>query len=153
MTGTAYTEANEFKQIYNLDVVAIPANRKLQRVNHADCIYKTIKEKFNAVVIEIEGFHKRGQPVLVGTISIEKSEMLSKMLKQKGIAHQVLNAKYHEREAHIIAQAGRHKAVTIATNMAGRGTDIMLGGNAEHLAKSLAEEKTKDVKDEKGNKD
>ncbi|OGX27630.1 MAG: preprotein translocase subunit SecA [Omnitrophica WOR_2 bacterium RIFCSPHIGHO2_01_FULL_52_10] len=147
MTGTAYTEANEFKQIYNLDVAAIPANRKLQRVNHADCIYKTIKEKFHAVVTEIEEFHKRGQPVLVGTISIEKSEMLSKMLKQKGIAHQVLNAKYHEREAHIIAQAGRHQAVTIATNMAGRGTDIMLGGNAEHLAKSLAEEKLEDKND------
>ena len=147
MTGTAYTEANEFKQIYNLDVVAMPANRKLQRVNHADCIYKTIKEKFNAVVTEIEEFHKRGQPVLVGTISIEKSEMLSKILKQKGIAHQVLNAKYHEREAHIIAQAGRYQAVTIATNMAGRGTDIMLGGNAEHLAKSLAEEKLEDKDD------
>src|SRR3989338_1904320 len=147
MTGTAYTEANEFKQIYSLDVAAMPANRKLQRVNHADCIYKKIKEKFNAVVTEIEEFHQRGQPVLVGTISIERSEMLSKMLKQKGIAHQVLNAKYHEREAHIIAQAGRYKAVTIATNMAGRGTDIMLGGNAEHLAKSLAEEKLEDKND------
>ncbi len=147
MTGTAYTEANEFKQIYNLDVVAMPTNRKLQRVNHADCIYKTIKEKFAAVVTEIEEFHRRGQPVLVGTISIEKSEMLSRMLKQKGIVHQVLNAKYHEREAHIIAQAGRYQAVTIATNMAGRGTDIMLGGNAEHLAKSLAEEKLEDKDD------
>ncbi len=152
MTGTAYTEANEFRQIYNLDVVSIPTNRRLQRNNYADCIYKTIKEKFNAVVTEIEDCHRRGQPTLVGTISIEKSEMLSRMLKHKGIPHQVLNAKYHEREAHIIAQAGRLKGVTIATNMAGRGTDIMLGGNAEYLAQSLAEEKLND-KDHRQEKD
>ena len=145
MTGTAYTEANEFKQIYNLDCVVIPTNRKLQRINHTDCIYKTVKEKFEGVVMEIEEFHKRGQPVLVGTISIEKSETLSAMLKRKGIPHQVLNAKYHELEAQIVAQAGRFKAVTIATNMAGRGTDIVLGGNADFLAKTLAE---KDIKEE-----
>ncbi len=147
MTGTAETEANEFKQIYNLDCIVIPPNRKVQRVNHADCIYKSLKEKFTAVVTEIEDCHKRGQPALVGTISIEKSELLSRMLKEKGIAHQVLNAKYHEMEAHIIAQAGRYRAVTIATNMAGRGTDIVLGGNAEYLAKKLAEEKSKDSQD------
>ena len=147
MTGTAYTEANEFKQIYNLDCVVIPTNKKLQRVNYSDAIYKTAQEKFNAVVSEIEECHKKGQPVLVGTISIEKSEILSRMLKQKGIPHQVLNAKYHDREAQIIAQAGRFKAVTIATNMAGRGTDIMLGGNAEYLAKSLAEEESKETRE------
>ncbi len=148
MTGTAYTEANEFKQIYNLDVVVIPTNKKIARVNHADVIYKTSREKYGAVVKEIEEFYKAGRPVLVGTISIEKSEMISKLLKQKGIAHQVLNAKYHELEASIIAQAGRLKAVTIATNMAGRGTDIVLGGNAEFLAKALAEQKLKEAKDE-----
>jgi preprotein translocase subunit SecA len=148
MTGTAFTEANEFKQIYNLDVVVMAPNRKVLRTNYADCIYKTAREKFNAVVNEIDEIHKLGRPVLVGTISIEKSEMLSRMLKQKGIPHQVLNAKYHETEATIIAQAGRFKAVTIATNMAGRGTDILLGGNAEYLAKSLAEQKLKDIKDE-----
>jgi preprotein translocase subunit SecA len=141
MTGTAYTEAMEFKEIYDLDVIVIPTNKKLQRVNHSDCVYKTLKEKFDAVVKEIDDCHQRGQPVLVGTISIEKSEMLSRLLKQKGIAHQVLNAKFHEMEAHIIAQAGRYQAVTIATNMAGRGTDIVLGGNAEHLAQSLLAQK------------
>ncbi len=147
MTGTAYTEANEFKQIYDLDCIVIPTNQKLQRKNYADCIYKTGKEKFEAVVSEIEQCHHKGQPALVGTISIEKSEVLARMLKQNGIPHQVLNAKFHELEAHIIAQAGRYKAVTIATNMAGRGTDIMLGGNPEHLAKSLAEQKMKDGDD------
>ncbi|MDE2009933.1 MAG: preprotein translocase subunit SecA [Candidatus Omnitrophica bacterium] len=144
MTGTAYTEANEFKQIYDLDVVVIPTNRKLVRVSHPDCIYKTVQEKYNAVVEEIASCHKQGQPVLVGTISIEKSEIVSDLLKKKGIPHQVLNAKYHEMEAHIIAQAGRYKGVTIATNMAGRGTDIVLGGNAEFLARALANEKAKD---------
>ena len=147
MTGTAYTEANEFKQIYDLDCIVIPTNQRLQRKNYADCIYKTRKEKFEAVVSEIEECHRKGQPALVGTISIEKSEVLARMLKQNGIPHQVLNAKFHELEAHIIAQAGRYKAVTIATNMAGRGTDIMLGGNPEHLAKSLAEQKMKDGDD------
>jgi preprotein translocase subunit SecA len=141
MTGTAYTEANEFKQIYNLDVVVIPTNRQLIRVNHPDCIYKTIQEKYNAVVDEIDACHQKGQPVLVGTISIEKSELIAGLLKKKGIPHQVLNAKYHELEAHIIAQAGRYNGVTIATNMAGRGTDIVLGGNAEYLARALVAEK------------
>jgi len=147
MTGTAYTEANEFKQIYKLDCVVMPTNRPLKRENFSDSIYKTKEEKFNAVVEEIAENYRHGRPVLVGTISIEKSELLSNLLKKKGIAHQVLNAKYHELEAHIIAQAGRYKAVTIATNMAGRGTDIVLGGNAEHLAKSLMENKSKDIKD------
>ncbi len=148
MTGTAHTEANEFKEIYNLDCVVIPTNRILRRQNYSDCIYKTFKEKFNAVVEEIEDCYKRGQPALVGTISIEKSEILSSLLKRRGILHQVLNAKYHELEAQIVAQAGRFKAVTIATNMAGRGTDIVLGGNAEYLTKTLAEQKLKDVQDE-----
>ncbi|MDP2653709.1 MAG: preprotein translocase subunit SecA [Candidatus Omnitrophota bacterium] len=147
MTGTAYTEANEFKEIYNLDCVVIPTNRPLKRINHTDCIYKTRREKFEAVVMEIEACHKHGQPALVGTISIEKSELLSSMLKKKGIPHQVLNAKYHELEAQIVAQAGRFKGVTIATNMAGRGTDILLGGNAEFLARSLAETQLKEVED------
>ncbi|MDE2027348.1 MAG: preprotein translocase subunit SecA [Candidatus Omnitrophica bacterium] len=148
MTGTAYTEANEFKEIYKLDVVVIPTNRKLVRLSYADCIYKTVQEKYNAVVEEIAASHQKGQPVLVGTISIEKSEVISQLLKKKGIPHQVLNAKYHELEAHIIAQAGRYKAVTIATNMAGRGTDIVLGGNAEYLARALAAEKAKDADDQ-----
>jgi len=138
MTGTAYTEANEFKNIYGLDVVVVPTNRPLIRTNYPDCIYKTEKEKFSAVVEAIAGLYNAGRPVLVGTISIEKSEMLSEMLKRRGITHQVLNAKYHEIEAQIIAQAGRYQAVTIATNMAGRGTDILLGGNPEYIAKSLA---------------
>ncbi len=149
MTGTANTEANEFKQIYNLDVVVLPTNRPLRRKNYSDCIYKTRREKYNAVVDEIADCHGRGQPVLVGTISIEKSELLSDLLKQKGIAHQVLNAKYHELEAQIVSQAGRFKAVTIATNMAGRGTDIVLGGNAEFLAKTLAAQKVKEDKEGK----
>jgi preprotein translocase subunit SecA len=147
MTGTAETEALEFKEIYKLDCVSIPTNKPLLRINFSDSLYRSLREKYNAVVTEIEEFHKRGQPVLVGTISIEKSELLSRMLKQKGISHQVLNAKFHELEAHIIAQAGRHKAVTIATNMAGRGTDIMLGGNAEHLAQSLLAQKIKDAQE------
>ncbi len=141
MTGTAYTEASEFKEIYGLDCEMIPTNRILQRTNYSDKIYRSVREKFNAVVEEIEECHKKGQPVLVGTISIEKSELVSSLLKAKGVPHQVLNAKYHDLEAHIIAQAGRHKAVTIATNMAGRGTDIVLGGNAEYLAQKLLAEK------------
>jgi len=148
MTGTANTEATEFKQIYELDCVAVPTNKPLRRTNNADCIYRSQKEKYEAVIEEIAECYNNGQPTLVGTISIEKSELLSKMLKQKGIEHKVLNAKYHELEAHIISQAGRHKAVTIATNMAGRGTDIVLGGNAEYLAESLAEEKADDKEDE-----
>jgi len=144
MTGTAYTEAAEFEQIYKLDCVVLPTNRILRRKNHSDSIYKTVREKYDAVVSEIADCHQRGQPILVGTISIEKSEILSAMLKKKGIPHEVLNAKYHEREAQIVAQAGRFKAVTIATNMAGRGTDIVLGGNAEFLAKSLASQQAKE---------
>ncbi len=144
MTGTAFTEAAEFENIYQLEVEVIPTNRKLCRVNQADRIYKTEKEKFAAVVDEIADCHQKGQPVLVGTISIEKSEKISEMLKKRGIAHQVLNAKYHEMEAQIIAQAGRYKGVTIATNMAGRGTDILLGGNPDFIARSVAKQKLKD---------
>lgn len=141
MTGTAYTEANEFKTIYKLDVVVIPTNRPLIRINYQDRIYKTEAEKFNAVVEEIAQMYSAGRPVLVGTVSIEKSELLSGMLKRRGIEHQVLNAKYHEMEAQIVAQAGRYKAVTIATNMAGRGTDILLGGNPGFIAKSVLGQK------------
>lgn len=140
MTGTAFTEANEFKNIYQLDVVVIPTNRQLIRTNFADCVYKTEKEKFDAVVNEIAELHKLGKPVLVGTISIDRSEHLADMLKKRGIPHQVLNAKYHEMEAQIVAQAGRYKAVTIATNMAGRGTDILLGGNPEFMAKNVVKQ-------------
>ena len=148
MTGTAYTEANEFKQIYNLDCVVIPTNRPMSRKNNPDCIYKTAQEKYDAVVLDIQDCHQRGQPVLVGTISIERSELIASLLKQKGVPHQVLNAKHHDLEAHIIAQAGRLGAVTIATNMAGRGTDIVLGGNAQYLAKALILEKNKNASDE-----
>ncbi len=139
MTGTADTEAAEFRKIYNLDVVVIPTNMPLIRTNYPDIIYKTEKEKFRAVVQEIKALHQMGRPVLVGTISIDKSERLSQLLKKQGIPHNVLNAKHHEREAEIIAQAGRVGAVTISTNMAGRGTDILLGGNPKFLAKSLVE--------------
>lgn len=136
MTGTAMTESEEFGEIYKLDVVEIPTNKPMIRKDNNDVVYKTEKAKFNAVIDQIEQCHKKGQPVLVGTISIEKSEVLSAMLKRKGIKHEVLNAKYHEKEAEIIAQAGKFGSVTIATNMAGRGTDIMLGGNSEFLAKA-----------------
>ncbi|MBM3254258.1 MAG: preprotein translocase subunit SecA, partial [Candidatus Omnitrophica bacterium] len=146
MTGTALTEAGEFSHIYKLDVVVIPTNKPLIRTNYPDCIYKTEKEKFEAVVKEIAELYERGRPVLVGTISIDKSERLSLFLKRKGIPHQVLNAKYHEMEAHIVAQAGRFKAVTIATNMAGRGTDILLGGNPEYLANDYLKQKEVDPK-------
>ncbi len=136
MTGTAMTEETEFREIYCLDVVEIPTNKPLIRIDEQDVVYKTERAKFNAVIDRIVECHEKGQPVLVGTISIEKSELLSKMLKARGIKHDVLNAKYHEKEAEIVAQAGKKGAVTIATNMAGRGTDIMLGGNAEYLAKA-----------------
>ena len=137
MTGTADTEAAEFAQIYNLDVVIIPTNQPLLRTNHPDVINRTGPEKFTAVVDEIVELYQMGRPVLVGTTSIEKSERLSTLLKHRGIPHQVLNAKYHEREAEIVAQAGRYKAVTIATNMAGRGTDILLGGHPHNLAREM----------------
>ena len=136
MTGTAMTESQEFAEIYRLDIVEIPTNRPLAREDMPDVVYKTEKAKFNAVVEDIAQRHANGQPVLVGTISIERSEQLSALLKRKGIKHNVLNAKNHEKEAEIIAQAGKFGAVTIATNMAGRGTDIMLGGNAEYMAKA-----------------
>ena len=136
MTGTAMTEEEEFKEIYKLDVIEIPTNRPVQRIDHPDVVFKTEKGKFMAAIDQIVECHEKGQPVLVGTISIEKSETLSSMLKRKGIKHNVLNAKQHEREAEIVAQAGQYGAVTIATNMAGRGTDIILGGNAEFLAKA-----------------
>ncbi len=136
MTGTAMTEEGEFKQIYALDVIEIPTNKPVARIDHEDQVYKNENGKYTAVIRQIEECHEKGQPVLVGTITIEKSEHLSKLLKKKGIKHEVLNAKNHEREAEIVAQAGKKGAVTIATNMAGRGTDIMLGGNAEYLAKS-----------------
>ncbi len=135
MTGTAETEAPEFEKIYRLEVVVIPTNRPLLRQENPDIVYRTEKEKYFAASDEIQRLHESGQPVLVGTVSIEKSERLSELLKKKGIKHVVLNAKYHEREAEIVAQAGRKGMVTIATNMAGRGTDILLGGNAEFMAK------------------
>ena len=136
MTGTADTEAVEFHQIYNLEVVSIPPNRPMIRKDYPDLIYRSRQEKFDAIVDAIVELHQREQPVLVGTISIEKSELLSKLLSRRGVKHEVLNAKHHEKEAEIVAQAGKKGAVTIATNMAGRGTDIMLGGNAEYLAKA-----------------
>lgn len=135
MTGTAKTEEEEFREIYNLDVVCIPTNVPVARKDLNDIIYKNEKVKFNAVVEDIKQSHEKGQPVLVGTVSIDKSEKLSNLLKKAGIPHEVLNAKFHEKEAEIIAQAGKYGAVTIATNMAGRGTDIMLGGNTEYMAK------------------
>ncbi len=135
MTGTAQTEEQEFQTIYKLDVIVIPTNMPMLRKDNPDCVYKNETGKFNAVINEVVECNKKGQPVLIGTISIEKSELLSSMLRKRGIQHQVLNAKYHEKEAEIIAQAGRYEAVTIATNMAGRGTDIVLGGNAEFMAK------------------
>ncbi|HIE10419.1 MAG TPA: preprotein translocase subunit SecA, partial [Kiritimatiellae bacterium] len=139
MTGTAETEAEEFHQIYGLDVVVIPTNRPVRRVDFNDLIYKTQREKFAAIIDQIEECHRRGQPVLVGTISVEKSEVLSRMLRRRGIPHNVLNAKNHEREAEIVARAGQKGAVTIATNMAGRGTDIKLGEGVVYLDRRLIE--------------
>jgi len=135
MTGTAETEAEEFEKIYGLNVIVIPTNRVLRRIENADVVYRTTKEKYYAAADEIQKLHVNGQPILVGTTSIEKSERLSELLKKKNIKHVVLNAKYHEKEAEIVAQAGRKDMVTIATNMAGRGTDILLGGNPEFMAK------------------
>ena len=136
MTGTAMTEEQEFREIYGMDVIEIPTNKPVIRKDLPDVVYKTENGKFNAVIEQVKECHEKGQPVLVGTVSIETSERLSALLKRRGIKHQVLNAKYHEKEAEIVAQAGQYGAVTIATNMAGRGTDIMLGGNAEFLAKN-----------------
>ncbi len=141
MTGTAKTEEEEFKGIYKLDVVQIPTNRPMIRKDMNDLVYRTQKGKFSQVIEEIERRHKTGQPILVGTVSVEVSEMLSKMLRMRGIEHVVLNAKYHAREAEIVAQAGHYGAVTIATNMAGRGTDILLGGNPEFLARRAMKQK------------
>ncbi|NOS35303.1 MAG: preprotein translocase subunit SecA [Deltaproteobacteria bacterium] len=138
MTGTADTEAAEFNNIYKLDVIVVPTNQPMIREDHPDLIYKTEKEKFNAVIDEIEEWQKKGRPVLVGTISIEKSERIGAMLGRRGVPHHVLNAKHHEREADIVSQAGRVGAITIATNMAGRGTDIVLGGNPEAMAAAKA---------------
>ena len=135
MTGTALTEEEEFQHIYKLDIVAIPTNKPVIRIDEHDSVYKTEAGKFQAVIRQIKECHEKGQPVLVGTVNVDKSEMLSKLLKREGIPHEVLNAKFHEKEAEIIAQAGRKGAVTIATNMAGRGTDITLGGNAEYMAR------------------
>jgi len=146
MTGTALTEEEEFAAIYRLDVVEIPTNRPIARLDHTDVVYKTEAGKFRAIVSQVAQCHAKGQPVLVGTISIEKSEILSKLLKRAGIPHNVLNAKFHEMEAQIVAQAGKLGAVTIATNMAGRGTDIVLGGNAEYMA--MNELRKQDISDE-----
>ena len=135
MTGTALTEENEFREIYSLDVVEIPTNKPMIRKDRSDVVYRTVNGKYSAVIHQIIECHQKGQPVLVGTVSIDKSEELSRRLKREGIKHTVLNAKYHDKEAEIVAQAGKFGAVTISTNMAGRGTDIMLGGNPEHMAK------------------
>jgi preprotein translocase subunit SecA len=149
MTGTADTEAAEFSKIYNLEVMVIPPNKRMIRADHSDVVYRTEREKFNAIVEEIIECHKRGQPVLVGTISIEKSEKLSNLLKKRGIPHSVLNAKYHEKEAEIIAQAGHTGTLTIATNMAGRGTDILLGGNPDFIFKKFSQQNTDLLEEEK----
>src|SRR5690606_23800764 len=140
MTGTADTEAYEFQTIYGLEVVVIPTHRPMVRKDHADLVFLKKEAKFRAVVEDIRDCHKRGQPVLVGTTSIEVSELIAQILQNEKVPHEVLNAKQHEREAHIVAQAGRPGAVTIATNMAGRGTDIVLGGNLEAELASLGED-------------
>ncbi len=152
MTGTAATEAAEFSKIYGLDVIVIPTNKPLRRENYPDVIFKTQKEKYDAIVDEILDMHQKGRPILVGTTSIEKSEYLGNLLKLRGVPHEVLNAKHHEREAHIVAQAGRYKAITIATNMAGRGTDILLGGNPEFLLQSYIETLGPELPEEERNR-
>ena len=144
MTGTAETEAAEFEKIYKLDVTVVPTNRTLIRKEYPDVVYRTEDEKFRNAAKEIKELHEKGQPVLVGTISVEKSERLSGILKRMGVRHEVLNAKNHEREAFIVAQAGRKGAVTVSTNMAGRGTDILLGGNPDAMAREAALKQSKD---------
>src|SRR5436190_3227684 len=144
MTGTAETEAAEFQKIYNLDVTVVPTNRPMIRLENQDMVYRTEEEKFRNAAKEIKRLNEGGQPVLVGTISVEKSEKLSGILKKMGVRHEVLNAKNHEREASIVAQAGRRGAVTVSTNMAGRGTDILLGGNDELQAKEFLRKQNKD---------
>src|SRR5690606_23610676 len=139
MTGTAKTEEKEFQEIYGSDVLVIPTNRPVVRQDYEDIVFRSQKGKYEAVGDEIVEVHGTGQPILVGTVTIEASELLSRMLKRRGVEHEVLNAKYHGREAEIVAQAGRSGAVTISTNMAGRGTDIVLGGNAEWLSRQLLE--------------
>src|ERR1035438_2032598 len=143
MTGTAETEAAEFEKIYKLEIVVIPTNKPLLRLENPDVVFRTEKEKFKAAADDIAILHERNQPVLVGTVSIEKSERLSAILKNKKIPHVVLNAKFHENEAQYVAQAGRAGSVTIATNMAGRGTDILLGGNPEFMARQELAKKNK----------
>src|SRR6267378_2620135 len=144
MTGTAETEAAEFQKIYNLDVVVIPPNRTMRRIEQQDMVYRTEEEKFRNAGKEIKARHEKGQPILVGTVSVEKSEKLAGILKKMGVRHEILNAKNHEREAEIVAQAGRKSAVTVSTNMAGRGTDILLGGNPEYMAKGFLRKQGKD---------
>src|SRR5690606_16689117 len=144
MTGTAETEAQEFNSTYKLDVVAIPTNRPMVRADHQDIVYKTEREKFTAVIQELTEMNAQGRPVLVGTTSVEKSAAISRILKKKKVDHFVLNAKHHENEAFVVAQAGRKKAITVSTNMAGRGTDIMLGGNPEMLARWEFKERGRD---------
>src|SRR5258706_6813647 len=144
MTGTADTEAAEFEKIYKLEVTVIPTNRELRRKEFHDVVYRTEEEKFRNAAKEIKELHEKGQPVLVGTVSVEKSEKLSGILKKMGVRHEVLNAKNHEREAFIVAQAGRKGAVTVSTNMAGRGTDILLGGNPDFMTRERLRKENKD---------
>src|SRR5205085_6382591 len=145
MTGTAETEAAEFEKTYKLDVTVVPTNRPMIRKESPDVVYRTEEEKFRNAAKEIKALQEKGQPVLVGTISVAKSERLSGMLKRMGVKHEVLNAKHHEREASIVAQAGRKGAITVSTNMAGRGTDILLGGNPEYMAKERLRKENKDA--------
>ena len=149
MTGTAATEADEFKKIYNLDVIGVPTHRPLVRKDNKDLVYKTVRGKYGAIAAEVEERHKKGQPVLIGTTSVEKNEVIGSLLKRKKIPHNILNAKNHEREASIIADAGKPGAVTVATNMAGRGVDIVLGGSLPDREEGIAQEKYEKSKDYK----